>query len=214
MNRVCVVTSKSRAYYTIVSRLRRAEIAFESLVPDSDFGQCDVVLTTAEEAPKFGRTAIPLEELDENPGIFKGQVMSRLAEESELMLIGIDPGIRAGLAVFYGRNKLSFSTFNSSAALCTRVGAFAQSVPASRVVVRIGNGNQPAASRLVEMVRRQVPEATIELVDEFRTSVRRAKLRGIQRDQSAAAIIAFRKGEVVVQGLPRTRAQAMPETPG
>jgi hypothetical protein len=204
MNRVCVVTSKSRAYYAIVSRLRRAELPFESLVPDSDLSQCDVVLTTSEEAPKFGRTAIALEELDENPGVFKGQVMSRLTGEGDVMLIGIDPGKRVGLAIFYGRTKLSFSTFNSNAALCSRVGAFARSVPSSRVVVRIGNGDG-TASRLAETIRRLVPEATVEVVDESGTSVRSAKMKGVQRDQSAAAMIAFRKGEVVFHGTPRTR---------
>jgi len=78
MNRICVATSKARAYYALVSRLRRAELPFSSVLPGSDCRDCELVLTTADEAEQFGVAALALEDLDENPGIFKGQVMSRL----------------------------------------------------------------------------------------------------------------------------------------
>jgi hypothetical protein len=61
------------------------------------------------------------------------------------------------------------------------------------------------ASRLVDGLRREVPEATIEVVDESGTSTRSSKMKGVQRDQVAAAKIAFRKGEVVITGRTRTR---------
>ncbi len=205
VNRICVVTSKASAYYALVSRLRRAGLPFSSALPDSNLGDCDLILTTAEEAKQLGAKALPLEELDDNPGVFKGQVVSRLSGNEDVILVGVDPGKRTGLAVFYGQTKLAFSTFDSSGAVCSRVGAFAKGVPSSRLLVRVGNGNRSMASKLVEGIRKEVPEATIEVVDESGTSAGSSKMKGVQRDQVAAARIAFRKGEVVSYGTTRTR---------
>ena len=200
-----MVTVKARAYYALVSRLRRAGLPFSSALPDSEFGDCDLILTTADEADQFGSKAMALEELDENPGIFKGQVVSRLSGNGDVILVGVDPGKRTGLAVFYGQTKLAFNTFDSTSAVCSRIGAFAKGVPSNRLLVRVGNGNKPLASRLVDGLRKEVPAAIIEMVDESGTSARSSKMKGVQRDQVAAAKIAFRKGEVVSPGTSRTR---------
>ena len=205
MNRVCVVTSKARAYYTLVSRLRRAGLPFASMVPGSDCRGCELILTTTEEAGPFGSKAVALEDLDDNPGVFKGQIVSRLDEGDDVVFVGVDPGKRTGLAVFYGETRLAFNTFDSVGVLCSRVGDFASGLPESRFVVRIGNGNMGMAARLVEALRRAVSHATIEIVDESGTSVRTARMKGVQGDQGAAARIAFRRGEVVSPGRPRTR---------
>jgi hypothetical protein len=203
LNRICVVTSKARAYYALVSRLRRAGLPFSSGVPGSDLKNCDLVLTTEDESSHYGAKALALESLDENPGIFKGQVISRLGVEEDTLLIGVDPGERTGLAVFYGRAKLSSSTFESPSALCIRVAAFAKSVPASRILVRVGDGNRSLAAKLIDGLGEEVPAAILELVDESGTS-RTASMKGVQRDQVAATRIAFRKGEVVS---PRPRSR-------
>ena len=200
-----MVTVKARAYYALVSRLRRAGLPFSSALPDSEFGDCDLILTTADEADQFGSKAMALEELDENPGIFKGQVVSRLSGNGDVILVGVDPGKRTGLAVFYGQTKLAFNTFDSASAVCSRIEAFAKGVPSNRLLVRVGNGNKPLASRLVDGLRKEVPAAIIEMVDESGTSARSSKMKGVQRDQVAAAKIAFRKGEVVSSGTSRTR---------
>jgi len=205
VNHICVVTARAGAYYALVSRLRRAGLPFSSVLPDSDFGECDLILTTSDEAGQFGSRAMALEDLDENPGVFKGQVVSRLSGNANVLLVGVDPGKRTGLAVFYGQTKLAFSTFDSAAAVCSRIGAFAKGLPTSRLLVRVGNGNRSMASRLIDELRREVPAATIELVDESGTSAGSSKMRGVQRDQVAAAKIAYRKGEVVSPGTSRIR---------
>ncbi len=205
MERICVATSKARAYYALVSRLRRAELPFTSVLPGTDFRECALVLTTAEEAADFGGRALALEDLDENPGIFKGQLVARLSGHRDVVLVGVDPGKRTGLAIFYGQTRLAFSTFDSVGAVCSRVGAFARGIPSSRTLVRIGNGNKPMVLRLLEGMRKEVPGATIEVVDESGTSTGSSRMKGLQRDQASAAKIAFRKGEVVSHGTTRTR---------
>lgn len=195
-----MATAKARAYYALVSRLRRAGLPFSSALPGARLLDCDLILTTEEEAGFFGPKALALEGLDDNPGIFKGQVVSRLMGEGEVILVGIDPGKRMGLAVFYGQTKLALNTFNSAGAVCSRVGDFARGVPSSRLLVRVGNGNRSMATKVVEELKREVPGATIEVVDESGTSTRSSKMKGVQQDQVAAAKIAFRKGEVVSHG--------------
>jgi len=205
VNRICVATSKAGAYYALVSRLRRADLPFSSTLPDFDLDDCALILTTAGEAGRFGPKALALENLDEDPGIFKGQVVSRLTGAGDVILVGVDPGKRTGLAVFYGQTKLAFNTFDSAGAVCSHVRAFALGIPSSRMLVRVGNGNRAMATRLVDGLRKEVPDATIEIVDESGTSTGSSKMKGVQRDQVAAAKIAFRKGEVVSHGTTRTR---------
>jgi hypothetical protein len=180
-----------------VRRLRKAGLPFSSLMPDSDVHECDVILTTRFEMGQFGPKAVALEVLDDNPGVFKGQVLSSLGAGGDAIIIGIDPGKRTGLAAFYGQRSLVMSTFASAASACSLIGAFARCIPKSRLLVRIGNGNGAMAISLVKQVQKEAPGAMIELVDESGTSAGSSKLRGVQRDQAAAAKIAFRKGNAV-----------------
>jgi hypothetical protein len=200
-----VVTSKARAYYALVSRLREAGLYFESVLPGSGHGQCELVLTTKDEAGSLGGKLLVLEELDEDPGVFKGQVVSKLFEDEDSVFVGIDPGVRTGLAVYYGHFPLAFNTFDSPGALCAKIGAFALRLPDCGFVLRIGDGNPRMAQEFARMLKATVPDAVVEIVDEKGTSVRSPSMRGVQGDQRAASRIAFRKGEIVGSGRPRNR---------
>ena len=58
-----------------------------------------MVITSRTEIPAFGGGAVPIEDLDEDPMIMEGQLLSRLLDESRRrLLIGIDPGSRIGMA--------------------------------------------------------------------------------------------------------------------
>jgi hypothetical protein len=194
MSRICVVTSQARAYYSLVSRLRKAELPFASLVPSSRHPECDLVLTTGAEAGPFGSRAFLVEELDDDPHVVKGQILSRLDRGEENIVIGVDPGARIGMAVYYGSDILGFDTFDAVASLCAGVAAFVRKVPAKKSLVRIGNGSPALATKLALSLMDAMPNVSVELVDEAGTSVRGARMKGVQGDQRAAARIAFRKG--------------------
>ncbi len=191
-----MVTSQARVYYSLVSRLRKAGLPFVSLVPGASCDGCDLVLTTGPEASSFGRLAVLVEELDENPYVLRGQILSRLDGGRETLLIGVDPGRRIGMAVYYGDAKLEFGTFESADSLCSEVVAFVSKVPAKRSLVRIGNGNPNLAMSLASALADRLPGVTAEVVDEAGTSSRGLRMKGVQGDQRAAARIAFRKGIV------------------
>ncbi|QQG48339.1 MAG: hypothetical protein HY247_06210 [archaeon] len=210
MNRICVVTEKGHEYYALVSRLRRAGLPFTSMLPDSDYKACSLILTTTSEASRFGDKALSLEDLDENPGVFKGQLLSSMDGAGLPVLVGVDPGTRTGMAVFYGETPLAFGTYNSVKSVSARIQAFWKGIKAQRFVVRVGSGNPSLAQRIAEVLAIEVPGAAVELVDESGTSTSSPRFKGVQRDQSAAAKIAFRKGVIVNQGLPRTHERDPP----
>jgi len=204
MARICVMTSQARAYYSLVSRLREAGLPFTSLVTGTRCSESDLVLTTRAEVGTIGPGALPAEQLDDDPFIFKGQVLSRMVGGRETLLIGVDPGRRIGMAAFYGGVNLEFSTFGSAEVLCSRVAAYANKVPAKGWLVRIGNGNSALAMGLALSVVNRVPNAAVEIVDEAGTSVKGLRMKGVQGDQRAAARIALRKG-IAFNQPPRNR---------
>ncbi len=199
-----MVTAEAGTYFVIVSRLRQAGLPFASMLPGDRCEGCALIITSSRELTHPGERAIALEDLDENPGVFKGQLLSKLDEGRDVLLVGVDPGTRIGLAVFYGEANLEYSTFSSASWLSRRIGVFVRRVSAKRSVVRVGNGSPAMASKIVDLLKKEAGNAIIELVDETGTSVRRVRMKGIQGDQGAAAKIAFRKGEVI--GLPSFRS--------
>ncbi len=194
-----MATASPRAYYAIVARLKDAELQFSSRLPADACDDCEVILTTAAESKAFGSKALELESLSRLPGAVKGQILSHLTSGTEAILVGVDTGVRIGMAVFYGESPLDYATFRSISELCSYVVEYLRMVPAKRVVVRIGNGDRNQASRVANtLVAVQVDRViTVEMVDESGTSIRDSKGRGIRGDERAAAKIAFRKGRAV-----------------
>ena len=109
MKVVSVATVDSRAYYSILSRLKRTNLRFVSVtLSQAAKDQRALIITTRKELGFFdgNATSIPIEELDEDPLIMEGQILSRILNENKRsLLIGVDPGLRIGLVIFYGRRR-------------------------------------------------------------------------------------------------------------
>ncbi|HUI86309.1 MAG TPA: hypothetical protein VLY21_04050 [Nitrososphaerales archaeon] len=191
-----MITSDGRAYYALVSRLRKAGLPFLSMLPTDAIGDCELVLTTREESGLFEGATMALEDLDDDPGVVRGQILSRLAGGEGTLTVGVDPGLRIGMAAFYGEARLSSHTFNSKERLCSGVVRLVKKTEAARALVRIGNGNPAMAASIAARLAARLPRIVVEIVDESGTSVRNPRTKGMQRDQGAAAKIAFRKGLV------------------
>jgi hypothetical protein len=193
MRRICVVTADGRSYYTIVSKLRGAQLPFLSLLPADDPRECGLVITTKKEAASFAAPTISLEELDENPDVARGQILARLAEGEQTMLVGIDPGSRIGTAAFLGETRLASRTFNSKRSAVAWLSRLVERVPSKHLLVRVGDGEPKTAMWLADSLTSLIPKATVEMVDESGTS-RSGSARGLRKDQGSAARIAFRRG--------------------
>lgn len=194
MTRICVVTFDGHAYYALVSRLRKAGFAFLSMLPNDKSDECELVLTTRKEASLFRGKVMVVEELDDDPDVVRGQIVSRLTGGGGTLLIGIDPGLRTGMAAFYGEARLAFHTYSSRERLLTGVVNLVERVGAVRSLIRIGNGNPSLADWFAAKLMTSLPNTAIEIVDESGTSIRNPHVKGMQTDQSAAAKIALRKG--------------------
>jgi hypothetical protein len=214
MSRICVITADSRAYYTLVSKLREAGLPFLSLSPGDRSEECELVLTTRAEASQYGAAAMALEDVDQSADVFRGQVLTRLSKGDRTLLIGIDPGSRIGMAAFLGETRLASRTFNSRAGVCNSVVRLVEGVSVGRSVVRIGDGDPVLAAWLADNIAGRLPRTVVEIVDESGTS-RNPSVRGLRKDQGSAARIAFRPGEQFNRGEPvvrsRRRASGFPE---
>jgi hypothetical protein len=197
MKTIKVATDDGNAYYAIVSRLKKMRLRFSSISPGQpvDAAQ-DLVLTSRGEAPAFGENAVAIEDLSEDPLIMEGQLLSRLLDESRRnVLIGIDPGSRMGLVMFYGGREIGSLTTNSVDKLVSFVADVVSDVPHSLLTVKIGGGEPKSSLRLARLLRGRLPRLTsIEIVDESGTSGGKRGAIGATRDQRAAARIALRKG--------------------
>lgn len=205
MKVVSVATADSRAYFSILSRLKMTNLRFVSLTPtQARMQRREAIITTKKEMELFSGTSILIEELDENPLVMEGQILSRISSKgNRLLLIGIDPGSRVGVVVFYGDSKLGSFTVESLEELRSRLSRVVRGIPSMKAMVRIGDGAPRQSKGIAQMIRTELPEVLIELVDERGTTTSRQKSDGLTRDQGAAVKIARRKG--VLLPTPRQR---------
>lgn len=195
MKVIRVATDDSGAYYDIVSRLKEAGLGFVSVSPSDVLGLSgEPVITTKKELHGVGGVAFAIEDLSESPLVMKGQILSRFLDESKkALLIGIDPGSRIGVAVFYGGQELGVSTTNSAETLVGTLGEVSRNVQHSVLTVKIGNGEPRSAARIATRIGEVLPSARVEIVDESGTSVGRRRASRATKDQQAAVRIAFRR---------------------
>jgi hypothetical protein len=196
MKVVGVATSDSRAYYSILSRLKETNLRFVSLIPSQAAEQVpEPIITTKNELGLFNVVTIPIEDLDENPLIMEGQILSKtLNDNKQVILIGVDPGFRIGVVVFYGGAGLGSFTVNSIDALQWKLLSLVRNVPHTDVVIKVGDGAPKLSGSIVRVLAERLPDARVEVVDERGTTMNRIRSRGLTKDQRAAERIALRRG--------------------
>jgi hypothetical protein len=197
MRIIKVATDNSNAYFDIVSRLKRTHLRFSSISPSEASGSAqDLIVTTKKEAEGLKGTVLAVEDLDQNPLVMEGQLLSLLLDEPRRnLLVGIDPGSRIGVVVFYGGRELGTLTENSVERVVELLVVVAERVPHSSLSVKIGGGEPKSSKLLAYSLREALPSsASIEIVDESGTSASKPGAIGATRDQKAAVRIAFRRG--------------------
>lgn len=112
------------------------------------------------------------------------------------LLLGIDPGSRTGLSVFYFGKEIERSIFNSIEALVMHVARILAELKADRKIVKIGNGNMKLAKEIITLLNlRFCSDFELEFVDERKTSlkIKNFNQRG-KRDMMSAKYISQREG--------------------
>jgi hypothetical protein len=158
-----------------------------------------LVLTTAKESPEsFSKPLLHEEIFDKDPTVIRGLLVKELdlGLEKDELVIGIDPGQRIGLSVFYYGKEIDSSIFTSVDELVLHVVNILAELKAKRKIVKVGNGNMKIARKITEMLNLKFcSHFELEFVDERKTSlkIKNQNQRG-KRDMMSAKYITQREG--------------------
>jgi hypothetical protein len=199
--RVLVATIHGKPYYKIISALKSLGVAFDSVSPEeAALISSKLVITTEQEKFLIGNKNMLLDsELDGEPALIRAKILRGLVgvNHDDQLLIGIDPGTRIGIAVFYLHREIESQVATSVRSAISLVSALIKDTQSRKKIVRIGYGD-PAMARQIatKLYEKFKNDASIEFVNEHGTSHMRAisvNRRGV-RDRLSARAIALRRG--------------------
>ena len=116
--------------------------------------------------------------------------------EEEVLILGVDPGQRIGLSIFYYDKEIESSFHSSVEELVFHIIEILGSLRAKRKIVKIGNGNMKIAKQIVSTLNLKFCSSFgLEFVDEQKTSlkIKNFNQRG-KRDMLSAKYISQRNG--------------------
>jgi hypothetical protein len=200
---IAVATVSGKAYYLIVTELRKRSIPFTSLTPYETIpAEVKVVLTTAKEKHLINHEKILVydEKADVQAMATKALQISEGKGSCEKLVIGIDPGEALGLAVLADGKVVITETCSSVGETLEKIkniiGSF-ERAPASSVFVKIGDGVPSCRRELLQALDNALPQdIMLESVGEAGTSQyqNETKNRRGLRDMVSAIRIAGRNG--------------------
>jgi hypothetical protein len=195
-----VATVYGRSYFKFVKTLQHLKINYDSILPN-EITQSDkrLILTTIHDVPNIDTNLVLYEEeFDADPTIIQGLIIQKLESgmHENSLVIGIDPGNRIGLSVFYHQKEIESSTYTSLDELISHIVKIFAGLKADRKIVKIGNGNMRIARQITNLLNlRFCSHFELEFVDERKTSLRikNYNKRG-ERDKMSARYISQREG--------------------
>ncbi|MFB5605030.1 MAG: hypothetical protein ACE5R5_01805 [Nitrosarchaeum sp.] len=175
------------------------KLSFDSILPE-DIPKYDghLVLTTRQEAPiECEKPMLHEDTFEQHHTVIRGLIIQKLSlGYEEDLIVGVDPGQRIGLSIFYFGREIE-SSFNSSVEeLVLHIIRVLGGLRAKRKIVKIGNGNMSIAKEIVNMLNlRFCSSFELEFVDEHKTSpkIKNFNQRG-KRDMLSAKYISQREG--------------------
>ena len=198
--RIGVATTYGKPYFKFTKSLKTLNLKFDSLLPDQ-ISEYDgsLVLTTRKEAPNDTEKPMLFEEImDKHPTIIRGLIIQKLEIGFDLdeLILGIDPGSRIGLSVFYFGKEIESSLHASVDELVSHIIMILAELRTRKKIVKIGNGNMEIAKEIGTCLNlRFCSSFALEFVDERRTSlkIKNFNQRG-KRDMLSAKFITQREG--------------------
>lgn len=198
--RIGIATTYGKPYFRFVNSLKELDIQYDSFLPqDIPKYTGNVIFTTRNEAPKD--TSIPMlfeEIFDKHSTIITGLILQKLQLnfEREDLVIGVDPGSRIGLSIFYYGIEIESSLHSSISGLVSHIITILAELKAKKKIVKIGNGNMMIAKEIGTMLNLKFCSSfELEFVDEHKTSpkIKNYNQRG-KRDRLSAKYISQRQG--------------------
>ena len=159
----------------------------------------DLLFTTEKEAPKNSSIPLLFDDITTKQiAVVKGLIIQKLDSglNEKTLLLGIDPGQRIGLSVYYLGIHISNTFFMSIDKLIEYVVSIMAELKAKKKIVKIGNGNMIIANNIFESLNLKFcSNFEIEFVDESNTTlkIKNYNQRG-KRDMLSAQFIPHRTG--------------------
>ena len=199
-NQIVVATVEGRPYYKIVSMLKAMNISFSSLSPEeASRTNAKIIITTKNEASLFARQDLIYDfQLDTFPPVFKALLLKNLNGNyfEDILVVGVDPGNRIGIYVFYLHTEL-YSTVQSSLKGAIKfITNILSCIKSSKKVLKIGNGDSIKCNHIAQEVKNLNKSVRIEIVNEFGTSRNILPNCRRNRDVGSAKSIAMRAGRM------------------
>ncbi len=198
--RIGIATTYGKPYYRFSNYLKALNLSFDSILPEDILEYSGhLILTTRKESPRKCEKPILHEDIFEHHyTVIRGMMMQKLNldfEEDDLIL-GVDPGQRIGLSVFYFGKEIESSFHSSVDELVSHIIRVLGGLRAKRKIVKIGNGNMTIANQIVNVLNLKFCSSfELEFVDETKTSlkIKNFNQRG-KRDMLSAKYISQRDG--------------------
>ena len=135
---------------------------------------------------------------DKHPTIVCGMILEKLnlIHEKDELVIGVDPGSRIGLSVFYFGKEIESSLYSSNEDLVSHIIELLGNLKAKKKIVKIGDGNMVVSREISNLLNLKFCSSfELVFVDERQTSlkIKNYNQRG-KRDKLSAKYISQRDG--------------------
>jgi len=201
--KTAVATVSGKAYYLIVSELKKKNVPFLSLIPNERIPiEVKVVITTEEERPliKHEKVLTLKEGMEPEALINQAMQVAQGKERCEKIVIGVDPGKVFGLAVLADGKVVEtgncFGTEETLDKIKSVLETF-KSDPVTSILVKIGDGVPEYKDKLLRALDKILPSnVVLQSVREAGTNryMSETKHRRGLRDIVSAVKIAGRNG--------------------
>lgn len=161
----------------------------------------DCLLVDSEERllEMEDRSRITLLTMEDPEGTIERGISAGLERfEPDLLLVGIDPGKKPGMAFISDGRLVSIFKAVSEEEVIGRIGLIEEACRPDSMMIRLGDGAPASRDRIRELLEKT--DYTVEIVDERRTSTSKRF-----RDEVAAISIAHTKGERILPEYPDDR---------
>ena len=198
--RIGIATVYGKPYYYFSKSLNSLNLSFDSLLPKQiKHYTGNLIFTTKQEAPKNSHMPMLFEDsFEQHSTVLHGLILQKLNMyfEEEKLILGVDPGNRIGLSVYYYNREIESSFYSSIDNLVSHMITILAQLRAKKKIIKIGNGNMTLARNIANQLHLKFCSSfELEFVDEKRTSrkIKHFNQRG-KRDKLSARFITQREG--------------------
>jgi hypothetical protein len=202
-HKITVATLNGKSYYKIINTLKLLQLNYEELSPSEAVNSYSrIIITSKEESSIFKKKNIMVDsELNENPVIIKAKILRKLIKSHtyDQLTIGIDPGYRIGISIFYLHDEIESVVLSTIELTLNFIIEVLSEIKAKKKIVRIGDGNINMARSIAFLIKTNFKDLVhVEIVNEHGTSSiqNNESNRRILKDKSSARLIAFRNGKI------------------